>query len=440
VSGTCRAGVSDAGSGARSDIHVSEVAARDPSDAPRFDLAEDQAGAPDQLVLDVLPDVPAAIDILESRAGRDANVTGQPSEDAPSDCVGEDSLDLARDSGGPSDLGHPLVDLEPDATVAVTLDAPSWEAGLGASFDSPSTAKDGTPDSDSPPADAAPDVAGRVPADAPPDSILPPVSPDAADRDGDGAADGAVVGVSWADFLARSPREPWAGGRFIVDGDLAFDDAGLQRYFQAWFAAAGVSQENLPPMGATAWWPSPDSMALSYCISTDFSSNLPAVEAAMQTAATSWSDRVGVAYTYLPDEDSNCNADNTHVTFDIRPVSGAGYAAVSFFPDSARANRSVLLDTSVFAGNPNLDPAAVLRHQLGHTLGFQHEYLWLDPACTSEDSQLAVRIANYDSDTVMHLPACRPSESGGTLQTEGDLVGAVTVYGLSPALIATTEI
>jgi len=208
VSGTCRAGVSDAGSGARSDIHVSEVAARDPSDAPRFDLAEDQAGAPDQLVLDVLPDVPAAIDILESRAGRDANVTGQPSEDAPSDCVGEDSLDLARDSGGPSDLGHPLVDLEPDATVAVTLDAPSWEAGLGASFDSPSTAKDGTPDSDSPPADAAPDVAGRVPADAPPDSILPPVSPDAADRDGDGAADGAVVGVSWADFL-ETLRDRW---------------------------------------------------------------------------------------------------------------------------------------------------------------------------------------------------------------------------------------
>jgi hypothetical protein len=188
-------------------------------------------------------------------------------------------------------------------------------------------------------------------------------------------------------------------------------------------------------MGSTASWPFPDSFSLSYCISSDFGGNLATVEAAMQVATASWSDRVGVAYTYLPEEDASCDASNGNVTFDIHPVSGAGYAAVSFFPDSPRAERSLLVDSSAFASGTSADLEAILRHQLGHTLGFQHEHLWLAPACNKQDSCLAVQIANYDVDSVMHLPACRPSEIGGTIETEGDLVGAMAIYGLSPALI-----
>jgi hypothetical protein len=217
-----------------------------------------------------------------------------------------------------------------------------------------------------------------------------------------------------------------------VDGDLVFDEAGLQQYYNRWFAAAGIAPENLSPMGATTRWPFPDSMSISYCISTDFGDNLAVVEAAMQVATASWSARVGIQYVYLAGEDASCDANNTNVTFDVRPVSGGGYAAVSFFPDTPRSARSLLIDTSTLATGPN----GVLRHQLGHILGFQHEHLWLDPACTSEDSRLSVKIANYDVDTVMHLPSCRSSEVGGTLPTQGDVVGAVTIYGLAPVLTA----
>jgi hypothetical protein len=212
------------------------------------------------------------------------------------------------------------------------------------------------------------------------------------------------------------------------------DEVGLAGYYYKARFAAGVGViEFLAPMGATATWSSSDAMSLSYCISTDFGGNLATVETAMQAAAASWGDRVGVGYTYLPGEDGNCDPNNANVTFDVRPVSGAGYAAVSFFPDSVRSNRSILIDASAFGSGADLE--AILRHQLGHTLGFQHEFLWLDPGCTSEDTRLAVRIAAYDIDTVMHLPACRPSELGGKIQTEGDFFGAMTIYGLSPALI-----
>jgi hypothetical protein len=358
--------------------------------------------------------------ICQSAAGHtglDANSDRQSRQDAAFDQPEASSFDTASD------------------TRAVSADTDGFERQLPGDVATDTLIGDSALASDSTPE-------GPIGLDQTPD--LPPSRTDTAlelsdvpmaDAAADGADDPAPGVVSWGQFRSRSPREPWAGGRYVVDGDLVFDEAGLHRYYDAWFAAQGAAPESLPPMGATVRWPFPDSMSLSYCISTNFGDNLPIIEAAMQVASTSWSDRAGVQYHYVPEEDARCDAYNTNVAFDVRPVFGAGYAAVSFFPDSPRSARSLLVDSSAFFVGPGaVDLEATLRHQLGHTLGFQHEYLWLDPACISEDSRLVVPIANYNIDTIMHLPACRPSELGGIAQTEDDLVGAVTIYGLAPAL------
>jgi hypothetical protein len=395
--------------------------------------------------VDPAPDAPATVDVPNGPAGLDAS----PEKQSPGNVA---SPDLASALDGAPDLPLSLADVASDALIVVIVDVPGEPAGPDAGSDgqpardvaidrletsSPDlpSGPDRAPDSAALLIDAASDAPIALTIDAPLSLDVPQGGVDASDAGCDGISLPPNV-VSWEDFRAQSPREPWTGGRYIVDGDLALDEAGLRRYYDAWFAAVGVAPENLAPMGAATVWPFPDSFFLSYCISTDFGDSFAAIEAAMQAATGTWSDRVGVQYTYGPEENANCNADNTNVTFDVRPVSGAGYAAVSFFPDSPRPARSVLVDTTAFATDAgSVDLEAILRHQLGHTLGFQHEHLWLDPACTSEDSRLAVKIANYDIDSVMHLPACRPSELGGTIQTEGDLVGAIAIYGLSPALI-----
>ena len=397
VAGTCQPGRRDAGLDAGSDRQSLADTAIDSSEGLTPDLAGAPDGVPDLAppAVDVAPDAPVAINAPGSPAGPDASSEIQPSWDVAIDLQETPSPDLASDRNAVPDLASPLLDAAADAPTVPTIDA-------SPALDVPQSGVD----------------VGS--ADCNGDGNLPPAP------------------VSWEDFLARSPRETWTGGRYIVDGDLAFDEAGLRGYYDAWFAAAGVPPENLAPMGATNSWPFPDSFFLSYCIGTDFGDNLAAVETAMQAAASSWSDRVGVQYTYVPEENASCNADNPNVTFDVRPVTGAGYAAVSFFPDAPRSARSLLVNTpAVGAGGVALE--AILRHQLGHALGFQHEHLWLDPACTSEDSGLAVQIANYDIDSVMHLPTCRPSEQGGTMQTERDFAGATTIYGLSPALVAVIE-
>ena len=419
VAGTCQP------KGAGQDAGFGQDLARDLSEELKPDLAAGPDGAPDRIA----SDVPAPIDAPESPVRPDANVA-----DETTDLSEKNSLDLASDPGAVPDLPLPPVDGAPDAGLdAPTIDAPNTPGVQDAISDGESQPESGAPDMPLFLADAAPDAPPDVVIDAPPQGGAPAGNPDA-DAESDASGDSAPGRVSWEDFRAQCPREPWVGGRYIVDGDLPMDEVGLEDYYYKARFAPGVGViEFLAPMGATATWSSTDAMSLSYCISTDFGGKLATVEAAIQAAAASWSDRVGVGYTYLPAEDGNCDPNNANVTFDVRPVSGAGYAAVSFFPDSVRSNRSVLIDSSAFESGAELE--AILRHQLGHTLGFRHEFLWLDPACTSEDPAQAVRIANYDVDSVMHLPACRPSELGGKIQTEGDFFGAMTIYGPSPALI-----
>jgi len=375
-------------------------------------------------------------------AGPDTRFKSESSGDVAierSERPGTDDADVALD------LAPPVDGALSDQSVP-WIDAPVVSTGMDAGLDeipserpSPDFANvaEVGPDSTSMPVDTALDVSTVLAIDAPADWQLSRNGIEAGDALLGDAGGLSPAPVSWEDFRAQSPREPWPGGRYIVDGDLALDVVGLRAYYDAWIAAAGATPATLAPMGFTVTWPFPACLSLSYCISSLFGDNLPVIEAAMQIATASWSDSVAVGYAYLPEENASCDAGNATVTFDVRPVSGAGYSAVSFFPDSPRSARSLLIDSSALAVGPDgVDLEGTLRHQLGHTLGFRHENLWLDPACTSEDGRLAVQVANYDVDSVMHLPTCRPSEIGGTVPTEGDLAGAIALYGLSPVLIS----
>lgn len=76
--------------------------------------------------------------------------------------------------------------------------------------------------------------------------------------------------------------------------------------------------------------------------------------------------------------------------------------ALSFFPDSPKSERIVQL-FSAFAKASS--PVGILRHEIGHLLGFRHEHILLGkklPPQYRESLHDAMPLSSYDTQSVMH--------------------------------------
>jgi hypothetical protein len=64
--------------------------------------------------------------------------------------------------------------------------------------------------------------------------------------------------------------------------------------------------------------------------------------------------------------------------FNVSLANTDQYFALSFFPHDVRSARQLQVDDSAFtttAGGRDLE--GIMRHELGHILGFRHEHIWL---------------------------------------------------------------
>jgi hypothetical protein len=130
-------------------------------------------------------------------------------------------------------------------------------------------------------------------------------------------------------------------------------------------------------------------------------------------------------------QDANCTRQNGAVLFDVNPVDVDGeYLARAFFPGEARAERNVYIDLTALALDPTreLKLVGVLRHELGHTLGFRHEHTRPESGACFEDGNF-VPITRYDKLSVMHYPQCNGGTSWALVLTNPDKNGAACVYG-----------
>ena len=220
-------------------------------------------------------------------------------------------------------------------------------------------------------------------------------------------------------------------GNYVVNGDVVISDPKRLREFfenEVQKADHAVGLIVHAPGGVPAVWNNAQKQNLTYCVSDTFGASKARVVTDMAAATDAWEQQGDIDFVYLPLQDSNCTAINTQVVFDVRPVNGQSYLARAFFPDDSRGNRNVLINSTAFTTTGKLTLLGILRHELGHTLGFRHEHTRPESGTCFEDNDW-VPLTSYDAFSVMHYPQCNGQGDWTLTLTVKDKLGICKQYG-----------
>jgi hypothetical protein len=149
----------------------------------------------------------------------------------------------------------------------------------------------------------------------------------------------------------------------------------------------------------------------------------------MLKATQDWMDTCGVEFQYVPDLDSSTSMRPDGVVFPVRHINANGsFIASAFFPTDMKSRWRVLIDPSYFT--TSFDKVGVLRHELGHTLGYRHEHIrsGAPAVCPDESTTDTIDVTAYDPQSCMHY-FCGGVGSRSLAITEVDRTGSQLVYG-----------
>jgi hypothetical protein len=241
--------------------------------------------------------------------------------------------------------------------------------------------------------------------------------------------------LSYDEFEAQAFVETFQGvptGIIIVDGHTPID--GIPRmqllyeeYVKAYQQAFGLSIVD-SVNGVDIIWDSSRKLQLTYCISNSFGARKASVVQAMSDATLAWESSANVDFKYMPEEDINCSSKNGNVLFDVQLTTGQIYLARSFFPDSARYGRNIMINETSFNVYYPLTLTGILRHELGHVLGLRHEHTRPEAGKCFEDNQWRPLTA-YDPASVMQYPQCSGTGDYSFILTIQDKIGISSLYG-----------
>ncbi|MFC3616456.1 hypothetical protein ACFORG_22155 [Lutimaribacter marinistellae] len=261
----------------------------------------------------------------------------------------------------------------------------------------------------------------------------------------------ASEGLSFEEFRDQTVYVEETG-KYYVNGDTPIRNEKLLREF--WEsnvknapvrapADAGTPEFSVITVGGLDQiWDPMERLRLTYCVSTRFGSRHPLVVGDMQAAAAAWEAVANLDFIYMPAEDGDCNNSNDRVLFDVRPVNAGGqFLAAAFFPNDPRPDRSVVIDPSSFALDPNgnLTLRGILRHELGHVIGGRHEHTRPEAGVCFEDNDWR-GVTDYDAFSVMHYPQCNGMGDWSLTLTAMDRSGVACLYGPADGFAIDTSI
>lgn len=243
---------------------------------------------------------------------------------------------------------------------------------------------------------------------------------------------------------------------WLVEGDTLLDEERLRQYAQqqealklAQAAARAAQQAGLPLLGMTS--PGPElvgisennrilrwapGLELTYCVLRGTfvvggDAGYQLTVESIRKATEDWSKTCGVRFAYKPEFDSSDGFPAQGVIFVVKEFDSQDkFIASAFFPNDPANRRRVLIDPSFYSPKLRFNKVGVLRHELGHVLGFRHEHIrsGAPPGCQHEDTYGTIKLTDYDPRSVMHY-FCGGVGTDSLAITETDKLGAQKVYG-----------
>jgi hypothetical protein len=202
-------------------------------------------------------------------------------------------------------------------------------------------------------------------------------------------------------FIGTLVEVPAGSGRYLVEGDLPLAREEIASYLKGIKypeKTAVRSQELVVNLvgGRFDYLVSPAKRHLTYTFDQSSFPSTRAFEFARQNfrkAADDWiaaCPQCGITFTEI----------RAPGAFIIRyeNVEG-GPIAEGFFPSTV--DRTLRLFPGYFRSDLEFDPVGVLRHEIGHIIGYRHEHIQNIPGCYSEGTEWK-QLTPYTPDSVMH--------------------------------------
>ena len=246
------------------------------------------------------------------------------------------------------------------------------------------------------------------------------------------------------------------GAVCVVDGDLPLPgnmDA-LRVFYKKHVAGNGDYDNAQQPLtvnrgdrGDDLWY-GDKRHDLSFCISDEFGDDKDKVIEATIGAAEDWEEIADVTFPYRDDQDHRCDRDNAQVLFPVMPAEPeASYLARAFFPTpiiDEEEKEEILEDPDEEWEDPPQDVRVdvdgivnsfndisfrgIMRHELGHILGFRHEHTRRDENFFCFEDHNIRPGTEYDTRSVMHYPQCEGDGDWQLEFSEHDIIGAEYFY------------
>jgi subtilisin family serine protease/predicted SprT family Zn-dependent metalloprotease len=232
-------------------------------------------------------------------------------------------------------------------------------------------------------------------------------------------------------YLAALPRD---GEFYVVEGDLLKTMPEVRAYLAAQSQSqsrAGTRPELLVSLfeGRRDYYSAVSDRRLRYFVDrASFSSadGYERVLTAMRKASYEWQNACPECQIELSEIPAPPSGDDARTGFVVRQHdAGGAYIAAAFFPHDPPARRILRVDPSYF--RTSFDAIGVLRHELGHVLGYRHEHTRGIPGCGFEDNQWQP-LTPYDAHSVMHY-FCGGAGSMDLYLSRVDVSGHRALYG-----------